>query len=293
VSPSFFATCFFSNYKNTHQKRPNIRGGRSRNDGRGFRGRGQSFERGRGRGRGRSHARERWRIPHTGYYTSKDWYGLTQEQRAQILETRSNTPANRRQIAAVDVSGEVDAVSAIRGLTAPTPGSVTVGSATIGGNAGHQFGQRTRSIGMFRSTLRIPMAEITISSISSEYQRNHECYGFTELDSHADTCTVGATFKVTAYTKKSCYVMPFHPQYQSIADIPVVQAVTAYTDPESGETFILVINQALFLGDDFQTSLINPNQLQSHGIIVDDCPKHLAPNPSEATHSIYVPHHNL
>jgi hypothetical protein len=43
------------------------------------------------------------------------------------------------------VSGEVDAVSAIRGLTAPTPGSVTVGSATIGGNAGHQYGQRTQS----------------------------------------------------------------------------------------------------------------------------------------------------
>jgi hypothetical protein len=55
----------------------------------------------------------------------------------------------------------------------------------------------------------------------------------------------------------------------------------------------LVVNQALFLGHDFQTSLIDPKQLRSHGIIVDDCPKHLAPNPSEATHSIYVPHHNL
>ncbi len=47
-----------------------------------------------------------------------------------------------------------------------------------------------------------------------------------------------------------------------MADIPVVQAVIAYTDPESGETFILVINQALFLGHDFQMSLINSNQLR-------------------------------
>jgi hypothetical protein len=216
-----------------------------------------------------------------------------QEQRAQILESRSNTPATRRQIAAVDVGREADVVSAVTSPTILTPGSSTVGSATIGGNAGHQFGQRSRSIGMIHSTPRSPAAEIRISSVSSKYQRDHECYGFAELDSHADTCTVGAMFKVTAYTEKTCNVMPFHPNYHSMADFPVVQAVTTYTNPESGETFILVINQALFLGHDFQISLINPSQLRSHGIIVDDCPKHLAPSPSEATHSIYVPHHNL
>jgi hypothetical protein len=87
--------------------------------------------------------------------------------------------------------------------------------------------------------------------------------------------------------------MPFHPHYQSMLDVPVVQAATAYTDPESGETFILVVNQALYLGEDLRTTLLNPNQMRSNGIIVDDCPKHLVFNPPMATHSIYVPHHNL
>jgi hypothetical protein len=62
--------------------------------------------------------------------------------------------------------------------------------------------------------------------------------------------------------------------------IPVVQAGTAYTHPETGETVILVVNQGLYMGDMLNSSLLNPNQLWSFGIIVDDCPLHLAPDPS-------------
>jgi hypothetical protein len=54
----------------------------------------------------------------------------------------------------------------------------------------------------------------------------------------------------------------------------------------------LIINQALYIGEDLQTTMINPNQLWYNGIIVDDCPKHLAPDPSVATHSIFIPKHN-
>jgi hypothetical protein len=38
------------------------------------------------------------------------------------------------------------------------------------------------------------------------------------------------------------------------------------------------------------SSLLTHNQLQSFGIIIDDCPLHLAPDPSHATHPIYSPH---
>jgi hypothetical protein len=40
-------------------------------------------------------------------------------------------------------------------------------------------------------------------------------------------------------------------------------------------------------------TLLNPNKLHSNGVIVYDCPKHLAPDPSVVTHSIFVPEHNL
>jgi hypothetical protein len=188
-----------------------------------------------------------------------------------------------------------DGVSALT-TPAPTPGSVTVGSSTLGGNAGHQFGQRSRFIGMFHTGSRMivpqAMATMSLSSITSESNQNQEFYGSVELDSHADTCTVGANFRFIAHTEKSCNVTPFHPHYQSLQNVPIVQAATAYTDPESGETFILIVNQALYMGPKFQTTLLNPNQLRSNGIIVDDCPKHLAADPAIATHSVFIPCHS-
>jgi hypothetical protein len=268
------------------------RGGRGRHDGRGGRGRGRFGGRGRGRegrGRGRPPGRGRGRGAQTGYYSPDDWYNLSQEERSQILEARSTTSEARRQIGAVEVVGgnNDDMLSAIT-----TPLTVAQGSATIGGNAGNQFGQRSRSLGMIRSSGRHPS---TRTSNQSALQSNspREFHGFIELDSHADTCTVGANFKVTAYTEKTCSVTPYHPKYKSMQDVPIVQAATAYTDPDSGETYMLIVNQALYIGDDLPATLINPNQLRSHGIIVDDCPKHLAPDPAKATHSIFVPQHNL
>ena len=114
-----------------------------------------------------------------------------------------------------------------------------------------------------------------------------------ELDSHADTCTLGANFRVVAYTEKVCNVQPYHPDYQAQLDIPIVQAATVYTDPDTGESFILIINQGLYMGDSLPASLISPFQLRSYGIIVDDCPKHLSPNPSPSSHSIYIPNMDL
>jgi hypothetical protein len=72
-----------------------------------------------------------------------------------------------------------------------------------------------------------------------------------------------------------------------------VQAGTAYDDPETGETFILIINQGLYHGNDLPVTLLNPNQMRSHGLIVNDIPMHLAPDPSHATHSIYIPQYDL
>jgi hypothetical protein len=71
----------------------------------------------------------------------------------------------------------------------------------------------------------------------------------------------------------------------------VVQAATAYDHP-SGETFILVLQQALYMGDCQEPSLLCPNQLRANGIVVDDVPTHLSFDLS-STHSLYVPHLDL
>jgi hypothetical protein len=68
--------------------------------------------------------------------------------------------------------------------------------------------------------------------------------------------------------------------------VPIVKAGTAYDSP-NGITSILYLNQALFMGDCLDSALLCPNQIRSHGIIVDDVPKNFSADPSIATHSIY------
>jgi hypothetical protein len=256
--------------------------------GRGGRGKGQG--RGRGRGnRGRGCLR-------TTYYTPDEWYNLSQDQRSCVLEARSLTSTDgsgtaRRQISAV-VSGGSSQDDVASALTTPTTIVVSVNTTNQnqdhGGSTGNQFSQWSRSIGALSSGDR------QVNQVHSEIsQTDNECFGHQELDSHADTCTVGANFRIISVSEKSCNVTPYHPKYKAIKICPIVQAGTAYTDPDTGITYILVINQAFHVGHDLPTTLLNPNQMHSNGVIVDDCPKHLAPDPSVATHSIFVPDHNL
>jgi len=98
---------------------------------------------------------------------------------------------------------------------------------------------------------------------------------------------------VISYTDKTCQVAPYHPNYDSMQDIPIVQAGIAYDNPDTGETVIFIINQGLYFGDSLPVTLLNANQMRFNGIEVDDVPKHLAKDPSKATHSIYIPEHDI
>ncbi len=88
----------------------------------------------------------------------------------------------------------------------------------------------------------------------------------------------------------SAEVSGFSNAMDSLQDIPIVKAAVAYDHPETGEVIILVINQALYFGDKLTHILLNPNQLRSHNIRVDDVPKHLS---STSTHSIWVEEESL
>jgi hypothetical protein len=108
------------------------------------------------------------------------------------------------------------------------------------------------------------------------------------LDSHADTCCAGATAQVIEYTGRSCDVSPFSNEYDALTNIPVVKAATAYDDPETGDTYILVMGEASYFGNQLPNSLLCPNQMHVNGIVVDDVPIHLSSDKS-STHSIFVP----
>ena len=93
-----------------------------------------------------------------------------------------------------------------------------------------------------------------------------------ELDSHADTIVAGANCVVLHYTGQECDVSPYRDDYSPVTNIPIVTAATAWQSPHTGQTYILVLNEALWMGDTMETSLINPNQLRHYGVKVQDDP---------------------
>ena len=97
-------------------------------------------------------------------------------------------------------------------------------------------------------------------------------FGRCELDSHAYTCSLGANFAPLYYTGQQCDITPFSSEYEATPNISVVSRGTAWTNPESGITYILVINKALWFGSQMKHSLLNPNQLSSFGINLCDDP---------------------
>lgn len=93
-----------------------------------------------------------------------------------------------------------------------------------------------------------------------------------ELDSHADTTCFGSNFVPIGWTDITCTVSPYMDEYEAKTNIPVAHAVTAYDNPETGETTLLVFYHGLWFGNKLRDSLINPNQCRSFGVDICDDP---------------------
>ena len=97
-------------------------------------------------------------------------------------------------------------------------------------------------------------------------------YNRMELDSHADTIVLGRNCVILQYSGRECDVSPYTDTYAAIKGVPIVTGATAWTCPATGETTILVFHEALWMGEIMEHSLLNPNQLRSFGIRVQDNP---------------------
>ena len=96
--------------------------------------------------------------------------------------------------------------------------------------------------------------------------------GNVEMDSHADTCVLGRNFVILHSTGRVCDVFPYTDTYDGITGVPIVTGATAWTCPNTGETFILVIPEALWMPENMSHSLVNPNQLRAFGSLIQDNP---------------------
>ena len=70
------------------------------------------------------------------------------------------------------------------------------------------------------------------------------------------------------FTGKECDVAPYNDTYETIKAVPIVQESTAYENPEIGETTILILNKAVWIGETMDHTLMKPNQLSAYGMIV-------------------------
>ena len=60
--------------------------------------------------------------------------------------------------------------------------------------------------------------------------------------------------------------------YEAIKSVPIATAGTSWTSTETGETYILVFHEGLWMGDQMEHSLLNPNQLRYFEVTVQDNP---------------------
>ena len=238
--------------------------GRGRGCGRG-RGRGSSTGRGRGRGGGRQQDELQAR-----YYPDEEWFGFSPEQQEEVRRLR----------------GERDNERERRQASALTGGQEGQQQSETEATAGTRMSQR-RNVSMLAIGLRMNrsrVAAFTRADPTAHITR-------TELDSHADTCTFGCQNALWVEPDPKGYVelMPFLASLGCIERVPVGTCAVAYDDPVTGETTVLLYHQSLYLGEEMDINLVNPNQMRLQGIEVSDIPRYCAKSVDVETHSIWIP----
>lgn len=216
------------------------------------------------------------------YYTADEWKKLPVETRKELYNKRkpreNQSDNNKRQVSGVQK--HTDDMSTIS--KDPTSHTDANTSATTGqdGNdnnsAGNSFGRasykKSRTSQVTTSNRRTISSISRISSVSGH---NHIAYGHvstTEIDNHADTHCFGKNFVPIYFTGQVCEVSPFTDTFAPIKNVQICTACTAYDDLETGLTTILEFPQGLWLADQLDHSLINPNQCRSYGISICDDP---------------------
>ena len=113
------------------------------------------------------------------------------------------------------------------------------------------------------------------------------CHSFLEVDSHADTCVVGQGALVIHDYHRPVEVGAYDKQLGT-RSYRTVSAVLAYDCPRTGNTFMLVIHQAIEIPH-LDHHLLCPMQCRVHGITINDLPKFLCQDPSLKDHAVIAP----
>lgn len=110
----------------------------------------------------------------------------------------------------------------------------------------------------------------------------------TDLDSHADQCAVGRNALFVHDYERPINVSGYNPSGPVASNLRTVSAALAYDDAMSGQTVILIVNQAIYIPD-LNHNLLGTMQLCLNDVKVNDVPRFLTDRPDQHTHSLVIP----
>ena len=83
---------------------------------------------------------------------------------------------------------------------------------------------------------------------------------------------LGSNCVVLSYTGKECEVSPYSSEYEAVPNVPVVTGATVWTNNTDGMAYLLIFHESLWMGDKLDHTLVNPNQLRTYGVSIQDNP---------------------
>ena len=92
-------------------------------------------------------------------------------------------------------------------------------------------------------------------------------------------------------TEMTVDVNPFSYDFGMIPEVPIFHAAVAYDFPITGNSTIIIINNALYIRD-MEHNLLPPIMMCLNGLLVEKCPNFLCTNPRIETYSIFSPTEN-
>ena len=93
-------------------------------------------------------------------------------------------------------------------------------------------------------------------------------------------------------TGRTCSVAPFSPELGQLKEIPIVDGAVAYDCPYSGQVYILIVRNALFIKS-MEHNLLPPFIMRAGGLAVNDKPKSQCEHLAIEDHSISFHNSNL
>ncbi len=198
---------------------------------------------GRGKGRGLGGRRGGCGQQNPGRWISyEEWQNIDESEKKSIRVARANYAKCSIGAVETDATADDEPSSTFSPKHSNTADTAAAGDHMSRGNRSY--------ISKISSGKRYNRNQTHSTAVSAIHQYpSSKIEAKAELDSHADTTVAGSTCRVIEYTEEVCDVFPFSSEYQPMKQVPVAKVATAYDHPQTGETFILIFVQALYLGD--------------------------------------------